>query len=216
MAYRDVKETMEKYNLQDPWDVVETFEKVVAEYTGAPYAIAVDNCTNSLFLSLLYLQATGEVEIPKQTYLSVPGAIIRAGCFPKFIDLEWTGIYQLKPYPILDSAWRFTKDMYVPGTFQCLSFHAKKCLNVGRGGMILTDDQKSVEYFKLMRYEGRDCRIPHDQMPEPTLIGFNHYMEPERAARALELFEAIPEHNPDGGGSWKYKDLSQYKIFQRP
>lgn len=212
--YRDVKETMKKYNLQDPWDVVDLFEKKVAEYAGSKYAVSVDNCTDALFLCLKYLETSGEIEIPARTYLSVPGLIIHAGCKPKFVDYEWSGVYRLKPANIIDGATRFTKDMYVSDSYHCLSFHIKKTLPIGKGGMILTNDKDAVEWFKLARYEGRDNRVPHDQMEEPIMLGWNMYMEPEKAARGLELFEGIQDINKDCGGSWKYKDISGYKIFQ--
>ena len=83
------------YNIQDPWDIVEAFESMVADYAGSKYAVAVDSCTNSLFLCMKYLEATGEVEVPKRTYLSVPQTVIHAGCTPKFVDLEWKGLYQM-------------------------------------------------------------------------------------------------------------------------
>ena len=34
--------------------VTEDFERELAKYTGAPYAIALDNAINALFLSLMY------------------------------------------------------------------------------------------------------------------------------------------------------------------
>ena len=40
-----------------------------------------------------------------------------------------------------------------------LSFHIKKQLPIGKGGMILTDDQQAVEWFKKARYEGRSEKI---------------------------------------------------------
>ena len=36
--------------------------------------------------------------IPKKTYLSVPMSIIHSGGKVEFEDLDWSGIYQLKPY----------------------------------------------------------------------------------------------------------------------
>ena len=42
-----------KYN---PYMVVKTFEDAIANYTNAPYAVSVDNCTNALFLCLQYLK----------------------------------------------------------------------------------------------------------------------------------------------------------------
>lgn len=212
--YRDVQETMEMYYLQDPWDIVDLFEERVAEYAGSKYAVSTDNCTDALFLCLKYLEAKGEIEIPCKTYLSVPGLIIHAGCRPTFVDYEWSGVYELRPYPIIDGATRFTKDMYIQNTYHCLSFHIKKTLPIGKGGMILTNNADAVHWFKQARYEGRDNRVPHDQMSEPIMLGWNMYMEPEKAARGLELFEQIDENNPDCGGSWKYKDISKYKIFE--
>ena len=40
--------------------------------------------------------------------------------------------------------------------FMILSFHKKKILNIGKGGMILTNDEKFVEWAKRpMIYDGR-------------------------------------------------------------
>jgi len=38
----------------NPFKIVSDFEETVADYTGAPYAVAVDSCTNALFLCLKY------------------------------------------------------------------------------------------------------------------------------------------------------------------
>lgn len=214
-AIKLLEEKGYNYKINDPWDLVETFEDLVAKYAGSKYAVAVDNCTDAMFLCLKYLDASGKIKIPKKTYLSVPQLIIHAGCEPEFEDIEWKGIYRLEPYPILDSATRFTKNMYVEDTYQCLSFHIRKILPISKGGMILTNDKKAVEWLKLAEYEGRDRRVPHDQMPEPTICGWNMYMPPEQAARGIELFLQTKEQNEDCGGSYKYKDISQYKIFKK-
>ncbi len=217
--YSDLEKTIQwlkenDWEIKDPWDVVEAFEQMVANYAGSKYAVAVDSCTNAMFLCLKYLNARGEIEVPKNTYLSVPQLVIHAGCTPKFVDLEWSGVYKLKPYPVVDSATRFTKNMYIKGTYQCLSFHIRKILPIAKGGMILTDDENAVKWFKEAEYEGRDRRVPHDEMPEPTICGWNMYMPPEQAAKGIELFKSINEENPDCGGSYKYKDLSGYKMFR--
>ena len=36
---------------ENPYEVVRMFERAIADYTGAPYAVSVDSCTNALFLS---------------------------------------------------------------------------------------------------------------------------------------------------------------------
>ena len=60
----------------DPWDIVDLFEKKIASYCGARYGIALDSCTNALFLCLKYKHIQGEIiEIPRNTYMSVPQVI---------------------------------------------------------------------------------------------------------------------------------------------
>ena len=95
----------------NPYKIVQMFEEEVADYVGSPYAVSVDSCTNALFLVCKYLKVK-EVTIPSKTYLSVPQSIIHSGGEVVFDTTketnDWSGIYQLKPYPIYDSAKRFT------------------------------------------------------------------------------------------------------------
>ena len=86
-----------------------------------------------------------EVTIPKKTYISVPQSIVHAGGIPVFEDRPWKGVYKLEPFPIYDSAKRLTSDMYIDGTHMCLSFHLKKPLCIGKGGMIITDSKEAYE-----------------------------------------------------------------------
>lgn len=201
------------YKINDPWDVVSTFESMVADYAGSKYAVTVDSCTNALFLCLKYLDAKGEIIIPGRTYVSVPQTIVHAGCQVSFCDDEWTGTYRLNPFPIVDGATRFTKSMYEPGTYHCLSFHIKKVLGIGKGGMILTDDEQSVDWFKKARYEGRDIAKLYDEDMIST-FGWNMYMPPEQAAYGIKKFLELGENNEDCGGSWKYNDVRRYPIFE--
>ena len=53
------------------YKVVNDFEKAMADFVGSPYAVAVDSCTNALFLCCKYLKVK-EVTIPCKTYVSVP------------------------------------------------------------------------------------------------------------------------------------------------
>ncbi len=165
--------------------VIRQFEKTIAKHCNAPYAIAVESCSAALLLSCLYLKV-GEVSIPKKTYFSVPFSIKHAGGAVRFIDKKWKGAYQLLPYPIIDSAMRFKKDMYKPGYFQCLSFQYSKHIPIGRGGMILTDSKKAAEWFRVMRNDGRR-EIPKEK-DKVKWAGFNFYMTPEQAGRGIALF----------------------------
>jgi dTDP-4-amino-4,6-dideoxygalactose transaminase len=76
--------------------------------------------------------------------------------------------------------------MYTPGFFYCLSFHYSKHIPIGRGGMILTDDKKAVNWFRVMRNDGRR-EIPKE-LDDVKLMGWNFYMTPEQAARGLSLY----------------------------
>ena len=194
----------------NPYRIVEMFEEEVAHYTGAPYACSLDNCTDALFLCCYYLKVKS-VTIPKKTYLSVPQAIMSAGGDVKFEDRDWKGLYQLDPYPIYDSARRFTSNMYMPGTFMCLSFHPKKILKMRKGGMILCDDLDALNWFKKARHEGRDA-IPYTK-DNIKFIGWNMYMTPPDAAEGLWLMSSMPEINEDTIED--YTDLTTHDLFNK-
>ena len=160
------------------FSVVAQFEAAMAEYAGAPYAVAVDCCTNAIFLCCKWLRV-GEVRIPAQTYASVPMAVIHAGGTATFEDRPWQGSYQLAPYALWDGAKRMRRSMYHSG-LHCLSFHAKKRLAIGRGGMILTDDAAAVRWLRRVRYDGREG-LPYAQ-ERIDMLGWHCYMTPEQAA----------------------------------
>jgi len=200
--------------LHNPYKIVKMFEEEIALYTGAPYAISVDSCTNALFLACKYLQVK-EVTIPSKTYLSVPMSILNAGGEVIFDTTpstnHWTGIYQLKPYPIYDAAKRLTAGMYLEGSIMCLSFHIKKHLGIGKGGMILTDNPDAMEWFKKARYEGRSEKFYKEDVIES--IGWNMYMTPQEAAHGLALLQNYPEHNRDLDEVNGYRDLTEFPVF---
>ena len=195
----------------NPYKIVKMFEETVADYTGAPYAVSTDNCTDAILLCCKYLNVQ-EVIIPARTYLSVPQSVLHAGGTLKFEDIRWKGVYQLKPYPIYDAAKRFTSGMYIPGSFMCLSFHIKKHLKIGKGGMILTDDKEAVKWLRKGRYEGRGEVVYHEDNIE--INGWNAYMSPEQAARGLMLMQNYPEYNEDISEEPFYRDLREFKLFK--
>jgi dTDP-4-amino-4,6-dideoxygalactose transaminase len=109
---------------------------------------------------------------------------------------------------VFDGATRWTEGMYEAGEgYQIVSFQLKKRIPIGKGGMILTNDKDAVEWFKMMRYEGRHNDIPYTG-DKFGLIGYNMYMTPEDAARGLILMKHTPKENEDSGGSLNCIDLS--------
>ena len=190
------------------YKIISEFEKSMAEFVKSPYAVAVDSCTNALFLCCCYHNVKN-ITIPSKTYVSVPCSIIHAGGSVSFENVEWKGSYQLKPYPIYDSACRIARNMYSEGTFQCISFSGNKCLNIGKGGMIFTDNENAYKWFKLSRYEGRE-EVDLLEQEKFNVIGWNMYMTPEQAARGLSL---IPYLKDDQMTCNEYPDLSKKLVL---
>ena len=155
-----------------------------------------------------------DVFIPSKTYLSVPQSIMQAGGDVIFNEREndWSGIYQLKPYPIYDSAKRLTSNMYIPGSYMCLSFHIKKTLKIGKGGMVLTDDENFVDWFRRARYEGRGWKTFYKD-DNIKSMGWNMYMTPQEAAHGLCLLQNYPLNVPDQMEDNGYLDLRQFELF---
>jgi len=197
----------------NPYKIVQMFEETMADYTGAPYAVSLNSCTNALFLCCKYNRVE-EVTIPLRTYLSVPQSITQAGGTVNFDDIKWEGAYQLKPYPIWDAAKRLTSNMYIPGTFMCLSFHIKKHLKIGKGGMILCESEEAAKWFKARRYEGRTDGLKyHEDMIDEE--GWNMYMSPEQAARGLMLMQNYPDAVPDIPEDPPYRALTEFTLFNK-
>lgn len=200
--------------MRNAFGVVDEFEHRVAEFAGAKYGVAVDCCTNAIFLCLKLMQARGAamtdvVICPARTYVSVPMAIIHAGFQLHLEDFAWTGVYQLRPFDIFDGAKRFRRGMY-QGGLHCLSFHTKKILNIGRGGMVLTDDETAVRWLKRARYDGREER--HYGQGDISTLGWHVYMMPDQAARGLYLLDQLRDDAQDL--TEDYPDLRTMPVFQ--
>ena len=209
------------------YKITEEFEKALADYTGAPYVVTLDNMSNALFLGLYYEKnivkniKTESVSIPSRTYPSVPCEIIHAGLKVSFEHVESNtikGAYNLKNSNVWDSALRFTSDMYIPGSHMCVSFTGPyKHFKLSKGGAILTDSLEAYHWFKRARYSGRrECSYHDDYF---DMLGWNFYMMPELAARGLLLmnqfynFDGTKKHNDDL--ELPYPDLSKFKIYKK-
>jgi len=200
--------------------ITEEFEQALADYTGAPYVVTVDNQSNGLFLALMYEKVYGqEITIPCRTYPSVPCEIIHAGAKVNFKPVEGTtlkGAYQLEPTNVWDAALSFTADMYKSGTHMCVSFTGPyKHFKLSKGGAILTDNEDAYKWFKRARYSGRnECSYHEDNL---DMIGWNFYMMPELATRGLLLMgqfyniDGTKKHNEDS--ELPYPDLSKFEVY---
>jgi dTDP-4-amino-4,6-dideoxygalactose transaminase len=200
-------------HISNPWDIVTEFENKLAEYAGSKYAVCVDSCSNAMFLCMKFLGITGQIiTLPKHTYASTPMQCIHAGNRIQFVDIEWSGEYHLGNTPIVDAATRFRRGMYKPDTYYCVSFHHRKTLKIGRGGVILTNDSEFVKWCRPMIYDGRHKYVMHD-VDDYECIGYHMYMTPEDAEIGLAKLNNIADVNPDTGSNFTYKDLSKQSVF---
>jgi len=209
------------------YKVTEQFEEELAKYTGAKFAVTLDNMSNGLFLTLYYEHyinksiKTDTITIPSRTYPSVPCEIIHAGLKVNWKPVEGetlTGAYLLEGSNVYDSALSFTADMYKPNTHMCVSFTGPyKHFKLSKGGAILTDSLKAYHWFKRARYSGRrECSYHDDNL---DMLGWNFYMMPELAARGLLLMNQF--YNTDGSKKHNkdltlpYPDLSKFKVYKQ-
>lgn len=228
--------------MKNAFDIVRDFEQAIAEYTGAPYVIAVNSCTNALFLCLKYhynlrkigfeqpskikpnyTDLTTQIEIPKLTYLSVPMQIIHVGYGVRFREENWEGMYQLKPFNIWDAARRFMSNMFAD-----LQYYHSKC-DMSVKHYVCT----SHHWSKILGVQQGGC-ILHDDSEfdkwarkarfdgrtegvkpkdDKPILGYHMYLSPEIAAEGLVRLMHLPKNNPDLPND-DYPDLSQMEIFK--
>lgn len=215
---------------------VAELEKLIADYTGAKYAIATTSATTSLFLSL-YIMGIGpgdEVIVPSHTFIATANVIIHVGATPVFVDIDLK-TYNIDPDKIEEKITSKTKailpvdqvglpcdldkisslakkyNLMVLEDSACalgseykskkigslsditvLSFHPRKTITTGEGGIILTNNKKWASRAKILRHQGMGIsdyarhssnKVVHEEYPE---IGFNFRMSDLQAAVGVE------------------------------
>lgn len=195
---------------RDAFRVVEQFEQALSEYTGAPYVVTTDSCTNALRIALEFWAPVDiELEIPAHTYVGVVTAARQRAHFGvkvKLTDEKWVGEYKIGPTNIWDSAKWFRRGMYRPKSVMCVSFQAAKHLPIGRGGAILCETEKAAEWYRMARFDGRDPDLSvHRQ--KWFSWGLHAYMTPPDAARGLWLLSWMKGDNQPIGSWEDYPDL---------
>lgn len=215
--------------LESGWIVqgpkVAEFERLLAEFTGAKYAIATTSCTTALHLSLIAMGIGpgDEVILPSFTFVATANAIEYAGATPVFCDVDLDTFdmdveqipkkltektkaiipvhlfglsADMKPLVeiaeqrglkmIEDAACGLGSyyDGRHVGTFGdagCFSFHPRKAITTGEGGMITTDREDLMVTFKSLRDHGasksdlsRHIDLGGSLLPEFNRLGYNY------------------------------------------
>ena len=194
------------------FDIINKFEKEVASWFGAPYAVAVDCCTHALELCLRY-EGVKYYTVPKRTYISVPFLANKLNIEFDWKDENWSDFYYLGQTNIIDAAVLWKERSYIPGTFMCLSFQFRKHLSLGRGGMILTDSRQASIDLKKMSYDGRIPEVPWREQNIST-VGYHYYMTPETAQLGMDKFPVAVQTKPKKWTVNDWPDLTKMEIFK--
>lgn len=187
------------------------FENTIAKYFGSKYAVATDSCTHAIELCLRHINPR-LVTCPTHTYLSIPMTFEKLGLSWEFADSIWQDYYFIGNTNVIDAAVLWKENSYVPDTFMCLSFQYKKHLNLGRGGIILTDNYSSAQTLKKMSYDGRLQDIPWKEQ-DVDMFGYHYYMTPETAELGIEKFNQVKDLTPKKWSNADYPDISKMKVF---
>ena len=197
------------------FEVVTTFENKISEFFGATYAVAVDSCTHGLELCLRHTNET-KINVPKRTYLSVPFLAEKIGLEREWRDDNWEKYYTINygDKRIIDAAVLWEKNSYIPNTFMCISFQYQKHLSLGRGGVILMDNESDYISLKKMSYDGRLPNIPWRDQDIDT-VGFHYYMTPETAQLGLNKLQMAIDTPPRQWVVTDWPDLTEMQIFKK-
>lgn len=193
-------------------NTVEQFEQEIAEFFGAPYAVAVDSCTHGIELALRLTNADN-VSCPAHTYISIPFTFEKLSLTWTFDDYVWAGYYRIGNTNIIDAATYWKRNGYVPGSYMCLSFQFKKHLNLVRGGAILLDNLDDYTALKKMSHDGR---LPNQLWKDQDIdtIGYHYYMTIDTAQLGLER---LPDACDREATVWTHNDypyLPDMKVFK--
>lgn len=218
------------YLVQGKW--VAAFEKVVADYVGTQYAVAVSNCTAALHLALLALNIGSHdlVLVTAYSWPATANVIELCGAQPVFVDIQ-PDTFNMDPkcldlildklmtirevaqrvkaiLPVhtfgqmadMPAILKIAKYYNIPvvedaacalgtslndkmagtwGIMGCFSFHPRKAITTGEGGIISTNDAILVRRLRALRNHGLD---PDAEVKDFILPGFNYRITEFQAA----------------------------------
>ena len=193
-------------------NVVENFEKEIADFYGAPYSIAVDCCTHAIELCLRYAKPK-KITIPNRTYLSIAFLGDKLGIDWDWKNEDWKDYYYIGNTNIIDAAVLWKENSYISESLMCLSFQFQKHLSLGRGGMILTDNKDAYNILKKMSHDGRLSGIPWREQNIDS-YGYHYYMTPEIAELGLEKLPKAKKTKPRKWVLTDWPDLRDMEIFK--
>jgi dTDP-4-amino-4,6-dideoxygalactose transaminase len=226
---------------------VAAFEREFAQFTGAPYACAVSNCTTALHLALraVGVSAGDEVVTVSHSFIASANAIRYCNAIPVFVDVG-ADTYNIDPdciesaitertrailvvhqlgmpcdleiiaaiasrrgLPLIEDAacaagsavlWRGKwEPIGKPhGDIACFSFHPRKVMTTGDGGMLTTRDADWDRQFRLWRQHSMSVadtarhQARSVMFEQYTEVGYNYRMTDMQAAVGREQLKRLP------------------------
>lgn len=118
-----VKDCLDSGWVSSVGQYVEGFEKMLAEYTGAKYAVSSVNGTAALHIGLLLsgVNSGDEVLVPDLTFIATANAVSYCGAIPHFVDSEEKTL-GINPVALGD----YLKDITVLRSGECTNRKTKR------------------------------------------------------------------------------------------
>lgn len=226
---------------------VRAFEEAFAAAVGAPYAVAVSNCTTALHLALraVGVAAGDEVITVSHSFIATANSIRYCGAIPVFVDID-PQTYNIQPDAIAaaitprtkaivcvhqvgmpcdmpaimaiarqhnlsvieDAACAIGSEIDSGGTWRpigaplgdivCFSFHPRKIISTGDGGMLTTANPEYDRLFRLWRQHSMSVpdTVRHHSsqiiFESYSELGYNYRMTDIQAAVGLEQLKRLP------------------------
>jgi dTDP-4-amino-4,6-dideoxygalactose transaminase len=220
---------------------VAEFERIVAEYVGAQYAVACSSCTTALHLALLALGVGpgDEVIVPSLSFIATANAVRYVGATPVFAEVD-SLTYNLDPADVERRVSSRTKAIMIvhqiglPADIDafleigrrhnlkifedaacalgsryknravgartemaCFSFHPRKVICTGDGGMITTNNPEYAERLRLLRQHGMNVSdtARHNArnviIEDYPVVGYNYRLTDLQAAVGIEQMKRL-------------------------
>ena len=193
------------------FSTVQTFEKKIADFFGAPFAVAFDSCTHGIE-ACLYLTKAKKIIAPKRTYISIPFLARKMNISLEWKDENWQDYYYLTE-DIIDAAVLWKRNSFINGTFMSLSFQYQKHLSLGRGGAVLCSNIEEYEALKMLSYDGRLPNIPWREQ-NINSFGLHYYMTPETAKLGIDKLDKAISSIPNEWKVTDWPDLTKMIVFK--
>jgi len=182
-------------------NVVEEFEKTIANYVGAKYACAINSATNAIFLIFKMEEFLNprKITIPSIIPPVVANAIITSGNIVRFNDdVDWVGdsyiLHKFRKFKVIDSAQKLEPQQFrkecEPDDIMFFSHYPTKPLGGADGGVIVTDDYNKYKWMKEAVLNGTTF-AENNWERGISFPGYKFYMNSMQAKIVMNNFKSF-------------------------